>query len=462
MELQEQGGLKELVLQEQGGLKELVLLWFSQTQAQLILNNGNPPDWFQGFAARKEAEDLLREKPLGCFLVRLSEKAVGYILSYRGHDRCRHFVIAQDPYGQFVLSGDCQTFQRLTELIEHYRLRPIQPFGEHLTCSCTEEEELYDVVNYKTKEKTSGLSVQALRILWDQKSPRLSATNRKQRAQQQHEPVTVQPPDLPTKSKSRQLTGTVSDTTSLSQESAELQHRHRVFQVAPPLPRRGFPPGFSLSGSLPETTSHEREAQSSSTREEALGGDSTTDSFNTTSPAGNTSSELTQTESRSQVLPQLESSSEEEEEEEVEKKEETEEEEEEVEEELEDEVEEQKEVEEGEYSNHLTSTLSYSPTPVKKVTCPTYFLHSPSRPRPLHQASEGQTDVLYAQVAERPTSSGPPDDTYEKIPREAGPPSTVQSNTYESLEDMKTKKSKSSWGKNNMKWKKFFPEYKKK
>ncbi|CAB1443723.1 unnamed protein product, partial [Pleuronectes platessa] len=53
-----------------------------------------------------EAEDLLREKPLGCFLVRLSEKAVGYLLSYRGHDRCRHFVIAQDPYGQFVLSGD--------------------------------------------------------------------------------------------------------------------------------------------------------------------------------------------------------------------------------------------------------------------------------------------------------------------------------------------------------------------
>ncbi|XP_060924502.1 SH2 domain-containing protein 7 [Limanda limanda] len=407
MELQEQGGLKELVLQEQGGLKEqeqgglkelqeqgglkeLVLLWFSQTQAQIL------PDWFQGFAARREAEDLLREKPRGCFLVRLSEKAVGYILSYRGHDRCRHFVITQDPYGQFVISGDCQTFQRLTELIEHYRLSPIQPFGEHLTCSCNEEEELYDVVNYKTKEKTSRLSVQALRILWDQRSPRLSTTNRKQREQQQHEPVTVQPPDLPIKSKSRQLTGTVSDTTSPS-------------QVAPPLPRRGFPPGFSLSGSLPETTSQESEAQSSSTREEALGGDSTTDSFHTTSPAGNTSSELTQTESRSQALPQLESSSEEEE-----------------------------------------------------VTCSNYFLHDPSRPRPLYQASEGQTDVLYAQVAERPSASGPPDDTYEQIPREAGPPSSVQSNTYESLEDMKTKKSKSSWGKNNMKWKKFFPEYKKK
>lgn len=37
----------------EGGLKELVLRWFMETQASLILNNGNFPDWFQGFAARK-------------------------------------------------------------------------------------------------------------------------------------------------------------------------------------------------------------------------------------------------------------------------------------------------------------------------------------------------------------------------------------------------------------------------
>ncbi|XP_034437262.1 bromodomain-containing protein DDB_G0278469-like [Hippoglossus hippoglossus] len=300
------------------------------------------------------------------------------------------------------------------------------------------EGELYDVVNYKTKENTSGLSVQALRILWDQKSPHHSATNRKQRAQQQHEAVTVQPPALPTKSKSRQLTETVTDTTSLS-------------QVAPPVPKRGFPPGFSLGGSLPETTSHQSEAQSSSIRAEGPGGNSTTDSFNTTSPAGNTSSER-----RSKSLPQLESRSEQEEEEEEEQEEEQEE-------------QEEGEEEEEQYSNHLTSTLSYSPTPVKRVTCPTYSLHdpgaqrpSPSRPRPLYQASEGQTDVTYAQVAERPTPSSLPDDTYEQIPREAVRPSTVHSNTYESLDDMKTKKSKSSWGKNNKKWKKFLPESKKK
>ncbi|XP_015224931.1 PREDICTED: SH2 domain-containing protein 7-like, partial [Cyprinodon variegatus] len=124
------------MLEADGGLKELVLRWFRDTQAQLILQNGNFPNWFQGLAARKEAEDVLRDKALGCFLIRLSDKAIGYILSYKGHDRCRHFVISQNPDGQFVISGDCQLFGSLTELIEHYKVSPIQPFGEYLTSSC--------------------------------------------------------------------------------------------------------------------------------------------------------------------------------------------------------------------------------------------------------------------------------------------------------------------------------------
>ncbi|XP_036837536.1 SH2 domain-containing protein 7-like [Oncorhynchus mykiss] len=117
-----------------GGLRELVLKWFTETQAPLILlHKGNFPDWFQGFTTRKEAEDQLRDKPLGCFLIRLSDKAVGYILSYKGQDRCRHFVINQDQAGLFAISGDDQPHHSLTELIEHYRVHPIQPFGESLT-----------------------------------------------------------------------------------------------------------------------------------------------------------------------------------------------------------------------------------------------------------------------------------------------------------------------------------------
>lgn len=59
-------------------------------------------------------------------------------LKKRGNDRCRHFVITQNQDGQFVISGDCQTYGSLTELIEHYKVSPIQPFGEYLTSSCYE------------------------------------------------------------------------------------------------------------------------------------------------------------------------------------------------------------------------------------------------------------------------------------------------------------------------------------
>uniref|UniRef100_A0A4W4GM23 SH2 domain-containing protein n=1 Tax=Electrophorus electricus TaxID=8005 RepID=A0A4W4GM23_ELEEL len=65
------------------GTKELVLTWFVETQASLILHDGRFPTWFHGFISRQEAEDQLRDKTLGNFLIRLSEKAFGYILSYK-------------------------------------------------------------------------------------------------------------------------------------------------------------------------------------------------------------------------------------------------------------------------------------------------------------------------------------------------------------------------------------------
>ena len=72
------------------------------------------------------------------------------------------------------------------------------------------------MVNYNDKEK-SGVSVQALRNLWDKKNDHSDPINN-QRIHQQIDPLTGQPPALPPKSKSRKLTGTVSvDAMSLSQ-----------------------------------------------------------------------------------------------------------------------------------------------------------------------------------------------------------------------------------------------------
>ncbi|KAM6960612.1 SH2 domain-containing protein 7 [Aplochiton taeniatus] len=166
-------------------LRELALKWFTETQAPLLLHNHNFPTWFQGFITRKDAEESLRAKELGCFLIRLSDKAIGYILSYKGRDRCRHFVINQTRSGQFIVSGDIEVHDTLTDLIEFYKMRPIEPFGEYLTYSCLEPpaEDLYDFVGVTQSEKPA-VSVKAVMRMWDQWSDR----------------TPEQPPTLPPKS----------------------------------------------------------------------------------------------------------------------------------------------------------------------------------------------------------------------------------------------------------------------
>ncbi|NWV66657.1 SH22A protein, partial [Malurus elegans] len=64
-------------------LRAQTSLWFEQTQAQRLRPKGELPAWFHGFISRREAEELLQDQPLGCFLVRFSESTVGFVLSYR-------------------------------------------------------------------------------------------------------------------------------------------------------------------------------------------------------------------------------------------------------------------------------------------------------------------------------------------------------------------------------------------
>ncbi|NWY94892.1 SH22A protein, partial [Loxia curvirostra] len=68
---------------ERGALRARTRLWFEQTQAQSLGPEGELPSWFHGFISRREAEELLQDQPLGCFLVRFSESTVGFVLSYR-------------------------------------------------------------------------------------------------------------------------------------------------------------------------------------------------------------------------------------------------------------------------------------------------------------------------------------------------------------------------------------------
>ncbi|NWR55385.1 SH22A protein, partial [Bucorvus abyssinicus] len=114
-------------------LRARTRLWFEQTQARRLGAGGELPAWFHGFISRRETEQLLQDQPPGCFLVRFSESTVGFVLSYRGRDRCRHFVLDQLPDGRYVILGEASAHAELAELLRHYTVTPVTPYHEFLT-----------------------------------------------------------------------------------------------------------------------------------------------------------------------------------------------------------------------------------------------------------------------------------------------------------------------------------------
>uniref|UniRef100_A0A672IHC1 SH2 domain-containing protein n=1 Tax=Salarias fasciatus TaxID=181472 RepID=A0A672IHC1_SALFA len=110
--------------------------WFAKYQLQSVINNGVVPEWFHGIISRKTAEDLLMPKPPGYFLIRVSESRIGYTLSYRAEDRCRHFMIDARQDGQYEIVGENRCHQSLQDLVDYHRRTPIMPFSQVLTVAC--------------------------------------------------------------------------------------------------------------------------------------------------------------------------------------------------------------------------------------------------------------------------------------------------------------------------------------
>ncbi|XP_044047943.1 SH2 domain-containing protein 7-like [Siniperca chuatsi] len=416
----------------EGRLRELASQWFIQTQVPLIVHNGFFPTWFLGFITRKDAEEILREKELGCFLIRLSDKAIGYILSYKGRDRCRHFVINQSESGQFVVWGDTEGHETVSDLIEYYKTSPIQPFGEYLTTSSFEalNEELYDIIQVSPKEQPVA-TVRAV----------------KNTRKQQMNPAPEQPPTRPPKS-------------------------NRTLEEVPPLPRRSrhLDSGplndqdrvlyAQLKKQSPrEIPRFQHVCQDDSPGDNPRRGERSTTQAQTTSrcspPSGTDSiySVLDLLDSKSRSLPLLNNSS------------------------------------EGEQPYRLSAPLHtpqrlspkpfrqatcYSPPPEKTDSCSSHSLeymsdntvyHLAGRPGSPHtssdmrMSSEQQSDSVYAEVTgDALIGRFPHDNTYELLPghEDAAKPKPNR------LEDIRPKHNHSSLGLKNDKWKWLFPEVKRK
>ncbi|XP_053500993.1 myosin-IIIb isoform X1 [Ictalurus furcatus] len=110
--------------------------WFKETQARKVAKNGAFPCWFHGMITRRQAEDLLTDKPLGCFLIRVGQSREGYTLTYRGADRLRHYMIEMQSNGKYVILGEDRAHASLLELVQYHTQVGIMPFMELLTEPC--------------------------------------------------------------------------------------------------------------------------------------------------------------------------------------------------------------------------------------------------------------------------------------------------------------------------------------
>ncbi|XP_051971635.1 myosin-IIIb-like [Xyrauchen texanus] len=139
--------------------KTNTIRWFKETQVRKLTRDGSFPSWFHGMISRRQAEDLLIDKPLGCFLVRVGQSREGYILTYRGANRCRHYMIEMQTNGKYVIRGEDRAHSSVIGLIQYHAHVGIKPFLELLTVPCgqmCEQESDYE----ELKALTSSASVE--------------------------------------------------------------------------------------------------------------------------------------------------------------------------------------------------------------------------------------------------------------------------------------------------------------
>uniref|UniRef100_A0A5S6QYG4 SH2 domain-containing protein n=1 Tax=Trichuris muris TaxID=70415 RepID=A0A5S6QYG4_TRIMR len=85
--------------------------------------------WFHGLISRAEADQLLSSRPVGAFLVRVSEKIYGYVLSYQAGYKVKHFMVLSVPEGYHFVGSTQLVHASLNELVDHHRFTPITDAG---------------------------------------------------------------------------------------------------------------------------------------------------------------------------------------------------------------------------------------------------------------------------------------------------------------------------------------------
>lgn len=115
---------------------ESIIRWFKEEQLHLRAGFEKSTDriapWFHGLLTTKKAEELLTGSAPGSFLIRVSEKIKGYVLSFLSAEGCKHFLIDASGDSYSFLGVDQLQHSTLADLVDYHKDEPITSLGREL------------------------------------------------------------------------------------------------------------------------------------------------------------------------------------------------------------------------------------------------------------------------------------------------------------------------------------------
>ncbi|VDN55850.1 unnamed protein product [Dracunculus medinensis] len=117
--------------------RQAIVDWFRVEELKkgtgLDPKTNKPAPWFHGIISRDQADNLLRGKPSGSFLVRVSERIWGYTVSYVVNDAItKHFLVERIPQGYQFLGTNQVVHNHLYDLITYHETAPITAKGNEI------------------------------------------------------------------------------------------------------------------------------------------------------------------------------------------------------------------------------------------------------------------------------------------------------------------------------------------
>ncbi|XP_057393069.1 SH2 domain-containing protein 4A isoform X1 [Balaenoptera acutorostrata] len=123
-----------------------IVRWFREEQLPLragyLGTSDSVAPWFHGILTLQRANELLSTCVPGSFLIRVSERIKGYVLSYLSKDGCKHFLIDASTDSYSFLGADQLQHASLAELVEYHKEEPITSLGKELLLyPCGQQEQ---------------------------------------------------------------------------------------------------------------------------------------------------------------------------------------------------------------------------------------------------------------------------------------------------------------------------------